>query len=215
MGKKTDRVGIIKNSKVGVVCTSLSNHKSIIRAFDWLGITALKIESKSDFQYASHIVLPGVSTFGSLMEELQSRDFIEQLELSKKAGKLILGLCAGMQVFGKRSEESEIKGLSWLDFECSKIQFNQMQGIRSFHTGWNDVSIMSNLLNMQETECFYFNHSYYATNVPENITSGRTSVGFQFTSIVEEANVIGAQFHPEKSQTAGLKFLKKFSELKL
>jgi glutamine amidotransferase len=67
---------------------------------------------------------------------------------------------------------------------------------------------------MSKTDCFYFNHSYYAANAPESISSGKTSYGISFTSIVEKDNLIGAQFHPEKSQAAGLNFLKKFSELK-
>lgn len=200
--------------RVGIVCTSLSNYQSIIRAFTWLEIDTIKIEGPTDFKNVSHIVLPGVSAFGSLMKELQQRDFLEQLELSRSEGKPILGLCAGMQVLGKQSEESEIKGLGWLDFECYKIDTKEIKGIRSFHTGWNDVAITSKLLNVDESNCFYFNHSYYATNAPEGISSGRTSYGILFTSMVEKDNIIGAQFHPEKSQAAGLNFLKKFSELK-
>ena len=196
------------------MCTSLSNYQSIIRAFAWLDIGAIKIENATDFKSVSHIVLPGVSAFGSLMEELEQRDFLEMLDLSRSKGKQILGLCAGMQILGKHSEESEMKGLGWLDFNCFKIQTKEMQGIRSFHTGWNDVSIESKLLNMNETDCFYFNHSYYATNAPESISSGKTLYGISFTSIVEKDNLIGAQFHPEKSQAAGLNFLKKFSESK-
>ena len=196
------------------MCTSLSNYQSIIRAFAWLDIDTIKIESATDFKNVSHIVLPGVSAFGSLMEELEKRDFLQGLELSRSEGKQILGLCAGMQVLGKQSEESGMKGLGWLDFECFKIQTKEMQGVRSFHTGWNDVSIESKFLNMSKTDCFYFNHSYYAANAPESISSGKTSYGISFTSIVEKDNLIGAQFHPEKSQAAGLNFLKKFSGLK-
>ncbi len=159
-------------------------------------------------------MLPGVSAFGSLMEELRQKNFLEPLEVSRSQGKQILGLCAGMQILGNQSEESPTKGLGWFDFECVKIQTKEMQGVRPFHTGWNDVSINSNLLSMEETDCFYFNHSYYAANAPENISSGKTSYGHSFTSIVEKDNLIGAQFHPEKSQAAGLNFLRKFSELK-
>ena len=148
------------------------------------------------------------------MEELEQRDFLELLDLSRSEGKQMLGLCAGMQILGKKSEESGMKGLGWLDFECSKIQTKEKQGIRSFHTGWNNVSIESKHLNMTETDCFYFNHSYYAANAADSISSGKTLYGISFTSIVEKDNLIGAQFHPEKSQSAGLNFLKKFSELK-
>jgi glutamine amidotransferase len=196
------------------VCTALSNYQSIIRAFTWLEIDTVKIQRPTDFKNVSHIILPGVSAFGSLMKELQQRDFLEQLELSRSEGKQILGLCAGMQVLGERSQESEMKGLGWLDFECFKIDSREMKGIRSFHTGWNDVAITSKLLNVNETNCFYFNHSYYAANAPEDISIGKTSYGITFTSMVEKDNLIGAQFHPEKSQAAGLNFLKKFSGLK-
>jgi len=200
--------------KIGIVALDSSNFRSISRAISWIGIENVFIDNSKELNTVSHLILPGVSSFGSVMNELISRDLIEGIEKLKKRGLPILGLCAGMQIMGDSSEESPgVTGLRWFEYKSGAIKPNLDLGVRSFHTGWNDV--YANGKNSIESlpGVFYFNHSFYVQNLPENEIYGKTEHGQLFPSVVRKDNIIGAQFHPEKSQSKGLSFLRDFINL--
>jgi glutamine amidotransferase len=206
----------IENSLIGVLKINSSNYRSICRAFAFINKSYLVIEQKDQLEKVSHIIIPGVSKFGSLIEDLNSLNFLDALYKAKESGKAILGLCAGMQIMGKSSEESKgVEGLGWLDFEVTKINGTTEANLRSFHTGWNDVVPKSEHQKINVGGCYYFNHSYFIENCNPSQILGTTEYGNRFVTVVGEENIIGAQFHPEKSQNDGLKFLKEFSELKI
>ena len=116
---------------------------------------------------------------------------------------------------GANSEENPgVPGLGWFDFSVETIKPNFSSQIRSFHTGWNDVYDFSQNSVTSLPGVFYFNHSFYVRKLPDKETYGKTDHGGMFASVVKKDNIIGAQFHPEKSQSKGLDFLRDFVKLK-
>lgn len=214
--RRWGQMTLVRPSLAGVLKTSTSNYRSICRALNHLEVPFVVIDDKSQFDDVSHIIVPGVSRFGSLMKELDQSGFIDPLINARNSGKAILGLCAGMQVMGKSSTESEgVAGLGWFDFSVTKIRESTHNQIRSFHTGWDDVSSTRPTIDESCDGCYYFNHSYYITECNPKHVLGTTEYGEKFISVVGEGNTFGAQFHPEKSQKDGLRFIQKFLSIKL
>jgi glutamine amidotransferase len=204
----------MSRNSIGVVNTAASNSLSVFRALNWLDLNASLVDEPKDLKHFSHVIVPGVSRFDSLMKELNSIGFTSELQKSRESGNAILGLCAGMQIMGKTSEESPgYHGLGWFDFDVKKIESSSKNGARNFHTGWNDVNDKENTPGYLVSGCYYFNHSYYIDDFSENSVIGLTSNHTTFASVIRNANVVGAQFHPEKSQRDGLRFLKSFWDL--
>jgi glutamine amidotransferase len=200
--------------KIGIVALDSSNFRSIGRAISWIDIEYVFINNRKDLNNLSHLILPGVSSFGSVMNELISRDLIEDIEKLKEKGLPILGLCAGMQIMGDSSEESPgVAGLRWFEYKCEVIKPKPDLGVRSFHTGWNEVYAHGKNSFSSLPGVFYFNHSFYVQKLPGNEIFGKTEHGQMFASVIRKDNVIGAQFHPEKSQSKGLDFLRNFINL--
>lgn len=207
---------LVRGNLAGVLKTSTSNYRSICRALNHLEAPFVLIDDRSQVNGVSHIIVPGVSNFGSLMKELDQLGFIDPLNTARNAGKAILGLCAGMQVMGMHSEESEgVTGLGWFDFNVTKIPKSTDSHVRSFHTGWDDVHSTQPTREENYDGCYYFNHSYYIAKCNPKHVLGTTEYGETFISVVGEGNTFGAQFHPEKSQNDGLRFIQKFLSLKL
>jgi len=200
---------------VGIVALNSSNYKSIGRALNWIEIEYSFINSSKELNKISHLILPGVSSFSSVINELINRELIGGIDKLKNLGMPILGLCAGMQIMGDCSEESPgVAGLKWFNFKVEAIMPNSNLGVRSFHTGWNDVYDYSKNSITSLPGIFYFNHSFYIRKLPENEIYGKTEHGQMFASIIRKDNIVGAQFHPEKSQSKGLDFLRDFVKLK-
>lgn len=209
-------MNLVRAHLAGVLKTSTSNYRSVCRALNHLEAPFVLIDDNSQVKDVSHIIVPGVSKFGSLMRELDQLGIIDPLNHARHSGKAILGLCAGMQVMGKSSGESEgIAGLGWFDFTVNKIQESKDNQIRSFHTGWNEVSSTRRAVGESYNGCYYFNHSYYITECNPKHVLGTTEYGENFISVVGASNVLGAQFHPEKSQKNGLRFIQNFLNMKL
>jgi len=119
-----------------------------------------------------------------------------------------------MQVMGSSSEESPgVEGLKWFEFKSEAIKSDLNLGVRSFHTGWNDAFCHGENSIESLPGVFYFNHSFYVRKLPEREILGTTEYGQIFASVVRKDNVYGAQFHPEKSQSKGLDFLRDFVNL--
>jgi glutamine amidotransferase len=197
--------------KVGILALTSSNYNSIGRALNWLGAECIFIKNPTQINQISHLILPGVSNFKSVMGELHDRGLVTPLEKLKMQGLPILGLCAGMQVMGSHSEESPgVEGLNWFDFKVESVVPNKNLNVRTFHTGWNQVQCELVSEHIDLSGVYYFNHSFYVRKLSDDYKIGISYYGEKFTSVIKKDNVTGAQFHPEKSQTAGLKFLEKF-----
>lgn len=165
---------------------------------------------------ASKIIFPGVGSFDTGMHNLSDLELIEILTHKVIDEKIpILGICLGMQLFSHMSEEGEKKGLGWIDAEVIKFSFDTEQKLKIPHMGWNYVELkkMSRLFeDMYEEPKFYFVHSYFLkVNDVHDILS-TTSFGSDFVSAIECGNILGVQFHPEKSHKYGLKLLTNFAK---
>lgn len=201
------------SNRIGVFALQSSNYKSVIRALSHLGSDVSAVDKPSEIFDYSHVVIPGVSSFGSVVKELHELELFKTIQSLKGTEIKVLGLCAGMQIMGTESDESPgVEGLSWFPFRTQTLR--NEQGKRVFHTGWN--SIMSYSVHDSEFPVeqgvFYFNHSYFV-NAKISPFKDSTFTPFMNMNILasfSSLNIRGVQFHPEKSQTSGLTVLKDF-----
>ncbi|MDC2981244.1 imidazole glycerol phosphate synthase subunit HisH [SAR116 cluster bacterium] len=200
---------------IGIVDYGLANMKSVINAFDYLEQKTKVAVKGTELTNVDALVLPGVGAFDKSMEQLRARgheDALNELVLYKN--KPILGICLGMQLFCNGSEEGLASGLGWINTKCVEFD-NSQDSIRVPHIGWTEVALnrQSALFdNIAEYSDFYFVHSYYVpVNVKKDGVLVSSSVyGVEFAATIQVDNIYGCQFHPEKSQMAGLKLLDNF-----
>jgi glutamine amidotransferase len=179
----------------------------------------IKIAKNSkDLFNAEKLILPGVGSFDYAMSQLNAsgmRDTLDELVVKQKIP--VIGICVGMQMMGNRSDEGKSDGLGWIDADILKFDANLIkQRTKLPHMGWNDVVPVNNhpLFEGLENEAiFYFLHSFYfkCKNLTESIAV--SDYGIKFTSAVNNDNVYGIQFHPEKSHQNGEKLLHNFAKL--
>lgn len=166
---------------------------------------------------ADKLILPGVGHFKNAMQNLQNLqllDTLNELVLIKK--KPILGICLGMQLFAKHSEEGNVAGLGWIDADVVRFSVRDTLKYKVPHTGWNQISIKKNsalLQNIPDLSEFYFVHSYHFTmKNPDDILT-ETDYEYRFTSALEHENIFGVQYHPEKSHDVGNTLFSNFVKL--
>lgn len=197
----------------------MGNVRSIKNAFNLLGEEVV-ITSKPDIiSKAEAIVVPGVGAFSEGMENLLKRNLIKILEeevIKKK--KPYLGICLGLEFLAEKSfEGGEHAGLGWIKGEVTKIKARGSKAIRVPHIGWNDTIILKKegLYSEMENLVFYYLHSYFL-KIHDDEKSGITATceygGNQIIASFQKNNIYAVQFHPEKSQSAGIKLLKNFLE---
>jgi imidazole glycerol-phosphate synthase subunit HisH len=193
----------------------MGNLRSVQKAFEVSGCNAV-ISNKHDvIKDANKIVLPGVGSFQDGMKNLFNLDLIDILNQEVlKNKKPFLGICLGMHLIARKGyENGETRGLSWVDAEVIKFDFEKStKDIKVPHVGWNSAKY-ANYNNLFEgvnnKSDFYFVHSYhFKTN--EQIVTSTTNHGKEFVSSIQKDNIYAFQFHPEKSQAAGLKIIKNF-----
>ncbi|MCH9770673.1 MAG: imidazole glycerol phosphate synthase subunit HisH [Gammaproteobacteria bacterium] len=197
---------------IGVIDYGLGNIKAFLNIYSRLNIPCKCIKIASDFESVDKIILPGVGAFDAAMLALNQSGLRESLNdsvLIKK--KPVLGVCVGMQMMARTSNEGREEGLSWIDAIVEKIDTKQPLP----HMGWNTLTIVgeSGILNgLKAGERFYFLHSYYfKCNNSKSILATSTYSG-DFCCVVNDDNIYGIQCHPEKSHVAGTLFLKNFAE---
>lgn len=199
-----------------IVDYGMGNLGSVYKAFKKVTSDIKVSESKKDIEKADKLVLPGVGHFSNGVQKLESFDYIDVLNhkvLEQK--KPVLGICLGMQLFAKFSYEGNVEGLNWLDAEVVKFDIDKSLRWKVPHMGWNSINIAKDslLLNeMTQSELFYFVHSYYMRCFDEKDILGSTKYFHEFTSMVQKDNIIGTQFHPEKSHDRGSKLIRNFVE---
>ena len=180
-------------------------------------VNAVVSSDPKEIAGSDKLILPGVGHFGKAManlKELNLLDTLNEAVLVKK--KPILGICLGMQLLAKKSEEGDAEGLGWIDGEVVKFQVSDKLKYKIPHMGWNQVYLKNDGLLMKkipELSEFYFVHSYYMKIKNRADLLNETEYDYIFTSAVEKDNVFGVQYHPEKSHDAGAQILKNFIEL--
>lgn len=202
---------------ITLVDYGLGNVAAFVNIYKRLNLTVTVAETADQLATAEKIILPGVGAFDWAMTRLEEsgmRACLDDLVVAKK--KPVLGVCVGMQMMAKRSDEGKLPGLGWVDAEVKRFDesgFRQQTHLP--HMGWNDVSPrdMGCLFEGMAAPRFYFLHSYYlAPGNPADVL-GVTDYNGSFASAVRSGNVFGTQFHPEKSHQWGIQLLKNFAEL--
>jgi len=214
-----ERKNILSNNTIVIIDYNMGNLRSVQKAFEQVGCEAMISNNHELIKSADKIVLPGVGSFKDGIKNLNDLGLISLLDeeiIEKK--KPFLGICLGMQLIANKSyENGETKGLGWVDAEVIKFDFSSSkQQLKVPHVGWNNVVYQNknDLFNgIQNNNDFYFVHSYYF-KTDENVISSITDYGLNFVSSIQKNNIYAFQFHPEKSQTSGLKILENFVNLK-
>ncbi len=208
----------MSNSQVVIIDYKMGNLRSVQKAFEKVGCSAIVTDNYELIKKADKLVLPGVGAFKDGMKHLEELGLVELLNEEVLVNKKpFLGICLGMQLIAKRSyENGKTDGLGWIDAEVIKFDFtNREKVLKVPHVGWNDVKYKNkNILfdNIVNESDFYFVHSYYFST-QEDIVSSTTDYGFYFVSSIQKDNIFAFQFHPEKSQVVGLKILENFVKI--
>lgn len=203
---------------IAIVDYGLGNIQAFANIYKRLEIPVLLARSAGDLTGATHIVLPGVGAFDWAMQRLDEsgmRAILDRLVLEEK--RPVLGICVGMQMMARRSDEGAAAGLGWFDADVRRFDESRIQGRTHLpHMGWNDVVPTDErglFKDMDRGARFYFLHSYYfAPHDPTDVLA-TTDYGEQFACAVRRGNVHGVQFHPEKSHGCGIQLLKNFAGL--
>ncbi len=203
----------MNKQNIVIIDYGVGNTHSVSNAISYLGYKKLKIsDSEEQIKKADALILPGVGAYEEAIKNLRVRnleDLLNEEVLVKK--KPILGICVGMQMLSEGSEENGWhKGLNWMKGKVKKLELPEKFAIP--HVGWNNISIGNKepMFNRIENDSnFYFDHSYYF-DCADDIMAAWCDYGKKVTAAVQKDNIFGVQFHPEKSQTNGLKFFRGF-----
>lgn len=200
---------------VAIIDYGAGNLMSVKKALDFIGAENEITMDKEKIEAASHVILPGVGSFGDAMESMERRGLVDTVKAAALSGKPFLGICLGLQLLFSESDESEgAQGLSLLNGKISSIPKNI--GLKVPHMGWNSVSIQQSggiFKDIPDESYFYFVHSYYLNGGDEADIAGTAQYGVEIQCAVQRGNLCAVQFHPEKSGSVGLKLLKNFLTL--
>ena len=196
---------------IGIVDYGMGNLRNVLRACREIGAEAVVSSDSAILSKGDAMILPGVGAFGEAMRRIESLGLKKVILDHAKKGKPLLGICLGMQILYAESEESS--GVNGFGLVTGRVK--RFTGpLKVPHIGWNDVQPAGTSYlfdGVQSSDVFYFDHSYYVECTPE--TTAITSYGTEFASSMKSGNISGVQFHPEKSQTAGLELLRRFAAL--
>jgi len=200
-----------------IIDYGLGNLASVQNMFKKLGTKDVVISNDLDIiKKASKLILPGVGSFDTGMINLESSGLLNCLNEKVLVQKTpILGICLGMQLMTKKSEEGIKSGLGWINAETIKFNFPDDTSFKVPHMGWNYVSIKkeNSLIELNTKNKFYFVHSYYVKCSDTEDIMGTTNYFEEFTCFFNHNNIFGVQFHPEKSLKFGMKLLENFAKL--
>ena len=200
-----------------IINYGLGNLGSIANMLRKIGVEAQVSSEVSAIEKSDKLILPGVGAFDRGMTNLRESNLLPILNKKVLEDKTpILGICLGMQLLGKGSEEGSQPGLGWVDAEIVRFQLNrENSSLRIPHMDWNMLNIVRShpiFMGLEQENRFYFVHSYHMVCTREENILAKTKYGFSFTSVVGNGNILGVQFHPEKSHRFGMRLLKNFAE---
>ena len=197
--------------QLAIIDYGVGNLRSVEKAFAASGCEATVTSDEKSLRTAERLVLPGVGAFGACMKALGERGFDQLVRERVGEGTPLLGVCVGMQLLFETSDEfGATPGLGLLRGRVRRFSDELVVP----HVGWNRVEQVRNhflFAQVGDQSHFYFVHSYFCDPVESEIVAGSTEYGVRYASVVAHRNICGVQFHPEKSQTAGLQLLKNFA----
>lgn len=202
---------------IAVIDYGVGNLFSIKSSFARIGVDVAVTADKKIIQNADRIMLPGVGAFEDAARKLHQSGMADLLREEVKKGKYLMGICLGMQLlFEKSFEYGEHEGLGILKGEVIPMKGYVDKNLKVPHIGWNGLHLERDsvlLKDCKEGDCVYFVHSYFATNCKDSLIA-TTEYSRPITAAVEKENVLGCQFHPEKSGEVGLNVLRAFCQAK-
>ena len=201
---------------IHIVHYGLGNVGSIRNMLHRLGFEAKLVSEPEEIRGAEKLILPGVGAFDRGMEELHRRGLVDALNERVLGDRIpVLGVCLGMQLFSKGSEEGDRPGLGWIDAETVKMCLpNDDPALRLPHMGWNSIDVEREtplLADLPDDKRFYFVHSYHVRCDDPELVAAQSRYGTPFTCAVSQGNIYGTQFHPEKSHRFGMQVLSNFA----
>jgi len=203
---------------ITIVNYGLGNVQAFANVYKRLNIPAVIATGTSDLDGATRLIIPGVGAFDHAMELLDASGMREKVGDLVLNGKVpVLGVCVGMQILARGSEEGNAAGLGWIDGRVRRFDEETLRPPpRLPHMGWNDVVPTSNaklFSGLEQDARFYFLHSYYFDCASNDNVLATAEYGVPFGCAVRSNNIYGVQFHPEKSHDYGVRLLKNFAEL--
>lgn len=203
---------------IKIVNYGSGNIQAILNIYKQLNINCFVANTPHDLLGATKLILPGVGAFDETMDQLISSGFKNELDDLVLKDKIpVIGICVGMQILAKRSDEGKSEGLGYINSEVKKFDSSKMtQKPHLPHMGWNSIEPTKShkiFENIDFKKGFYFLHSYYfsCNSIEDRLAS--TEYAGKFTSAVNHENVFGVQFHPEKSHNNGIQLFKNFANL--
>lgn len=201
---------------IGIINYGVGNLQSVKNSLDFLNIPSAFITKAEEINSFEKIIFPGVGAFGVAIEKLNELGFAEEIKKFASQNKPILGICLGMQLlFDESREHGRHKGLGLIHGRVLPFE-DKVKNLPLPQIGWNDIAKNGEspiLKNIDNGASFYFVHSFYCEPEEKTIIAASSDYGIKFAAVVNKDSIFGCQFHPEKSQSAGLKILENFSKI--
>ena len=203
----------MEDQKIGVIDYGTGNLRSVVKAFEHLGSRVRVLQSPEGLEDVDALVFPGQGTFDQCMDALQKTGFSQAIKEWILFGKPFFGICLGLQVLFEKSEEGEKPGLGLFPGIVKKFSLDYSYKIP--HMGWNsvhwgDLKDHPMQVGLENSDQFYFVHSYHVVSEEVNYHALKTTYGYPFLSGIFHDNCFATQFHPEKSQAKGLQIYQNF-----
>lgn len=200
-----------------VINYNMGNIGSIAKKIQRIGSSVLVSSKPDDIITASKIILPGVGHFQKAIENLKQLQLLDALNEAILIRKIpILGICLGMQLMARHSEEGNVEGLGWFDADVVRFRISDQLKYKVPHMGWNNAMIENEspiFKGISQDAMYYFVHSYHIKCKNKEDILATTEYEYSFTSAIQNGNIFGVQFHPEKSHDWGEQIFKNFAEL--
>ena len=196
---------------IAIIDYDTGNLRSVCNALDRIGAEYVLTDDPKVISQADRVLLPGVGEASSAMTKLHERGLCDVIRGLKVP---VLGICIGMQLMCRHSEEGDVGCLGIFDSVVRKFQADSASGVKVPHMGWNALTHLKTGLfdGLSEGDFVYFVHSFYATDCDDSVIA-TAEYGKELTAAVQKGNVMGCQFHPEKSGEVGLNILRAFCEM--
>ena len=203
---------------IGLVDYGMGNLGSIANMIRKMGGQSKIVQTPDELLSCSKLILPGVGAFDTAIKNLKDLGLWESLhQFALQDKKPLLGICLGMQVLCKGSEEGNLPGLGWINAEVKRFNFNGNTRLKIPHMGWNIVRPVQEAFplfrNWEDEMRFYFVHAYAVQCEDPAEAMGKTMYGYEYDSVIAKDNIMGMQCHPEKSHRFGMLVYKNFIEL--